>query len=253
MHPDRRHLVLALRRSLLRRRPLPRHRPPGPARRSLGLRRLRLDREGTRGLRQRPRRPPRPGRGLRSLQPVQVRPGPLHLAAAVRRQLVRVRQRTGSPSRPATGSPSTPPSRLPSPSASRNAPTSPSPSPSPADHGTGPSPRGERRARTSAHSDIRRRTVVHDLPKAITTFLRLRPVGELPGVGAETAATLAGYGLHAVADVPQSTLQRVLGAPAGRAPLITPTAATPPGPGDSQQRAPLRRRGRRRHPARSGS
>jgi DNA polymerase-4 len=65
-----------------------------------------------------------------------------------------------------------------------------------------------------------RRTVIDDSPEAITAFLRPRPVRELPGVGAKTAATLAEYGLHTVgdvADVPQSTLQRLLGARAGRA------------------------------------
>ncbi|MEU6258605.1 hypothetical protein [Streptomyces sp. NPDC047043] len=60
-----------------------------------------------------------------------------------------------------------------------------------------------------------RRTVIDDSPEAITAFLQPRPVRELPGVGTKTAATLAEYGLHTVgdvADVPQSTLQRLLGA-----------------------------------------
>jgi DNA polymerase-4 len=61
-----------------------------------------------------------------------------------------------------------------------------------------------------------RRTIIADSPKAITAFLRPRPVRELPGVGAKTAAVLAEYGLHTVADVPQPTLQRILGARAGR-------------------------------------
>ncbi|MFR0367516.1 DNA polymerase Y family protein [Streptomyces sp. MCC20] len=64
------------------------------------------------------------------------------------------------------------------------------------------------------------RTVVVDSPEAISAFLRPRPVHELPGVGARTAATLGEYGLHTVgdvADVPQLTLQRLLGARAGRA------------------------------------
>ncbi|MFG2683976.1 hypothetical protein [Streptomyces sp. NPDC048392] len=64
------------------------------------------------------------------------------------------------------------------------------------------------------------RTVVDDSPEAISAFLRPRPVHELPGVGARTATTLGEYGLHTVgdvADVPQLTLQRVLGARAGRA------------------------------------
>jgi DNA polymerase-4 len=92
-----------------------------------------------------------------------------------------------------------------------------------------------------------RRTVIDDSPEAITAFLRPRPVRELPGVGAKTAATLAEYGLHTVgdvADVPQSTLQRLLGARAGRAlhehahgrdNNRRPHA----GPGESQHGAPL--------------
>ncbi|WAZ26913.1 hypothetical protein STRCI_008590 [Streptomyces cinnabarinus] len=64
-----------------------------------------------------------------------------------------------------------------------------------------------------------RRTVIEGSPEAITAFLRPRPVSELPGVGAKTAATPAEYGLDTVgdvADVPQFTLQRLLGARAGR-------------------------------------
>ncbi|MGP4051213.1 DNA polymerase Y family protein [Streptomyces sp. 2A115] len=64
------------------------------------------------------------------------------------------------------------------------------------------------------------RTVIDDSPEAIATFLHPRPVRELPGVGAKIAATLGEYGLHTVgdvADVPQLTLQRLLGARAGRA------------------------------------
>ncbi|MFF6954700.1 hypothetical protein ACFZAD_39630 [Streptomyces iakyrus] len=64
------------------------------------------------------------------------------------------------------------------------------------------------------------RTVVDDSPEAIAAFLRPRPVHELPGVGARTAATLGEYGLHTVGDivnVPQLTLQRLLGARDGRA------------------------------------
>lgn len=64
-------LVLAVRRPLPRQREPAGRRPPGPARRSLGLRRLRLDGEGTRSLRQRSRRLPGPDRRLRGLQPVQ--------------------------------------------------------------------------------------------------------------------------------------------------------------------------------------
>ncbi|MGW7210041.1 DNA polymerase Y family protein [Streptomyces sp. NPDC054837] len=64
-----------------------------------------------------------------------------------------------------------------------------------------------------------RRTVIENAPEAIDAFLRLRPVRELPGIGTRTAATLAEYGLHTVgdvADVPQLTLQRLLGARVGR-------------------------------------
>ncbi|WP_327749748.1 DNA polymerase thumb domain-containing protein [Streptomyces europaeiscabiei] len=65
-----------------------------------------------------------------------------------------------------------------------------------------------------------RRTIVDDSPEAIAAFLRPRPVRELPGVGAKTSAMLGEYGLHTVSDVaevPQLTLQRLLGARAGRA------------------------------------
>ncbi|MET7443484.1 hypothetical protein, partial [Streptomyces sp. NPDC005568] len=65
--------------------------------------------------------------------------------------------------------------------------------------------------------------VADELPASFATqplaFLRPRPVRELPGVGARAAATLSDYGLHTVgdvADVPQLTLQRLLGARPGR-------------------------------------
>ncbi|MEU7340374.1 hypothetical protein [Streptomyces sp. NPDC007074] len=64
-----------------------------------------------------------------------------------------------------------------------------------------------------------RRTIIDHSPDAIATFLRPRPVRELPGVGSKTAATLTSYGLHRVgdvADLPPATLQRLLGARAGR-------------------------------------
>ncbi|WP_327411312.1 DNA polymerase Y family protein [Streptomyces sp. NBC_01281] len=64
-----------------------------------------------------------------------------------------------------------------------------------------------------------RRLVIEDSPEAVRAFLRPRPVRELPGVGARAAATLSDYGLHTVgdvADVPQLTLQRLLGARPGR-------------------------------------
>lgn len=65
-----------------------------------------------------------------------------------------------------------------------------------------------------------KRTVIDNSPEAIDAFLRPRSVRELPGVGAKAASILAEYGLHTageVADVPQLTLQRLLGARAGRA------------------------------------
>ncbi|MER6738715.1 DNA polymerase Y family protein [Streptomyces puniciscabiei] len=74
-------------------------------------------------------------------------------------------------------------------------------------------------ATACALTPLDRRTVIADSPEAITDFLRRRPVRDLPGVGTKTAATLAEYGLHTVgdvADVPQLTLQRLLGARAGR-------------------------------------
>ncbi|MFE1840573.1 DNA polymerase Y family protein [Streptomyces sviceus] len=71
-----------------------------------------------------------------------------------------------------------------------------------------------------ALTPLGRRTVIDDSPEAIAAFLRPRPVRELPGVGGKTARLLGEYGLHTggdVADVPQHTLQRLLGARAGRA------------------------------------
>ncbi|MFJ8803112.1 DNA polymerase thumb domain-containing protein [Streptomyces sp. NPDC102487] len=64
-----------------------------------------------------------------------------------------------------------------------------------------------------------RRLIIEDSPAAVRAFLRPRPVRELPGVGARATATLSDYGLHTVgdvADVPQLTLQRLLGARPGR-------------------------------------
>ncbi|MFD8725275.1 hypothetical protein ACFV2H_46880 [Streptomyces sp. NPDC059629] len=75
-------------------------------------------------------------------------------------------------------------------------------------------------AMACALTPLGRRTVIDDSPEAISAFLRPRPVRELPGVGEKTAALLGEYGLHTVgdvADVPQHTLQRILGARAGRA------------------------------------
>ncbi|MEV5352796.1 hypothetical protein [Streptomyces sp. NPDC052693] len=56
-------------------------------------------------------------------------------------------------------------------------------------------------------------------PDAITEFLADQPVSVLPGVGAATARTLTDYGLDTlgrVAAAPLSTLQRLVGAKAGR-------------------------------------
>ncbi|WP_247197906.1 hypothetical protein [Streptomyces sp. GESEQ-35] len=63
------------------------------------------------------------------------------------------------------------------------------------------------------------RTVIEDTPDAIEAFLQPRPVRELPGIGTAMTATLTEYGLHTIgdiADVPVLTLQRLLGARAGR-------------------------------------
>ncbi|MEU9333704.1 hypothetical protein AB0D49_11165 [Streptomyces sp. NPDC048290] len=56
-------------------------------------------------------------------------------------------------------------------------------------------------------------------PDGIAEFLAGQPVGVLPGVGTATARTLCAYGLDslgAVAAAPLSTLQRLIGAKAGR-------------------------------------
>ncbi|UXY26656.1 DNA polymerase Y family protein [Streptomyces sp. HUAS TT20] len=56
-------------------------------------------------------------------------------------------------------------------------------------------------------------------PDAVTEFLADRPVSALPGVGTATARTLCEYGLDTlgrVAAAPLSTLQRLIGAKAGR-------------------------------------
>jgi nucleotidyltransferase/DNA polymerase involved in DNA repair len=61
--------------------------------------------------------------------------------------------------------------------------------------------------------------VVPDGQEAIAEFLADKPVAALPGVGAATARTLGDYGLDTlgrVAAAPLSTLQRLIGAKAGR-------------------------------------
>ncbi|MEV1045655.1 hypothetical protein [Streptomyces sp. NPDC049916] len=62
------------------------------------------------------------------------------------------------------------------------------------------------------------RTVPDD-PEAVTRFLHGLPVTALPGVGPAAARTLASYGLRTadrIAATPLLTLQRILGAAAGR-------------------------------------
>ncbi|MFM9462782.1 DNA polymerase thumb domain-containing protein [Streptomyces scabiei] len=62
-------------------------------------------------------------------------------------------------------------------------------------------------------------TVIPDTDEAIVAFLHPRPVAALPGVGPATARTLTHHGLETVGDIartPLATLQRLLGAAAGR-------------------------------------
>jgi len=71
----------------------------------------------------------------------------------------------------------------------------------------------------SATGSSAERAVIEDSPRGDRGVLRPRPIREIPGVGARTAAILNGYGLHTVGDVanvPALTLQRLLGARAGR-------------------------------------
>lgn len=81
------------------------------------------------------------------------------------------------------------------------------------------------------------RTVPDD-PAAVAGFLAGKPAGVLHGVGPATARTLSAYGLDSVdriASTPPATLQRILGASAGRrvherARGIDPTPVTPHAP-----------------------
>ncbi|TXS45691.1 hypothetical protein EAO75_23025 [Streptomyces sp. uw30] len=60
---------------------------------------------------------------------------------------------------------------------------------------------------------------VPEEPDAVADFLADKPVAALPGIGAATARTLCEYGLDTlglVAAAPLSTLQRLIGAKAGR-------------------------------------
>ncbi|MGP4003778.1 DNA polymerase Y family protein [Streptomyces sp. 8N706] len=77
-------------------------------------------------------------------------------------------------------------------------------------------------ARMAAHDpapgDDAIRTVPDD-PDAVAAFLATKPVTALHGVGQATARTLSSYGLDSVgriAATPPATLQRILGASAGR-------------------------------------
>ncbi|CAM5417928.1 DNA polymerase IV [Streptomyces violarus] len=83
--------------------------------------------------------------------------------------------------------------------------------------------------------------------EAIAEFLADKPVAALPGVGAATARTLGDYGLDTlgrVAAAPLSTLQRLIGAKAGRDCTRRRTASTAagsyrtPSPAPSPRNAP---------------
>ncbi|MFJ9835151.1 DNA polymerase thumb domain-containing protein [Streptomyces sp. NPDC101169] len=83
--------------------------------------------------------------------------------------------------------------------------------------GAGPGPMLARMALRDARPGLTR--AVPDEPDAIAEFLAGRPVAALPGVGPATARTLCEYGLDTlgrVAGAPLSTLQRLIGAKAGR-------------------------------------
>ncbi|GGS01369.1 hypothetical protein GCM10010252_44920 [Streptomyces aureoverticillatus] len=83
--------------------------------------------------------------------------------------------------------------------------------------GAGPGPMLARMAARDAAPGVTR--VVPESPDAVAEFLDGRPVAELPGVGRAGARTLCEYGLDTVGRVaaaPLSTLQRLVGARAGR-------------------------------------
>lgn len=83
--------------------------------------------------------------------------------------------------------------------------------------GAGPGPMLARMAVRGAAPGVTR--VVGPGPDAVAEFLGPKPVAELPGVGRATARTLCSYGLDSVGKVaaaPLSTLQRLVGARAGR-------------------------------------
>ncbi|MET7456962.1 hypothetical protein ABZT03_34785 [Streptomyces sp. NPDC005574] len=83
--------------------------------------------------------------------------------------------------------------------------------------GAGPGPLLARMALRDARPGVT--CVVPGEPDRVAEFLAARPVTALPGVGAATARTLREYGLDTlglVAAAPLSTLQRLVGARAGR-------------------------------------
>ncbi|WP_371672498.1 hypothetical protein OG985_35585 [Streptomyces sp. NBC_00289] len=83
--------------------------------------------------------------------------------------------------------------------------------------GAGPGPLLARMALRDARPGVT--GVVPQEPDRVVEFLAGRPVAALPGIGAESARTLCAYGLDTlglVAAAPLSTLQRLVGAKAGR-------------------------------------
>ncbi|MFF4693102.1 hypothetical protein [Streptomyces sp. NPDC001307] len=83
--------------------------------------------------------------------------------------------------------------------------------------GAGPGPMLARVALQDARPGVT--CAVPEDPDGIAEFLAERPVSALPGVGTATARTLSEYGLDTlglVAGAPLSTLQRLIGAKAGR-------------------------------------
>ncbi|MFG2355531.1 hypothetical protein [Streptomyces sp. NPDC048521] len=83
--------------------------------------------------------------------------------------------------------------------------------------GAGPGPMLARMALRDARPGVT--CAVPEDPDGIAEFLAERPVSALPGVGTATTRTLSEYGLDTlglVAAAPLSTLQRLIGAKAGR-------------------------------------
>ncbi|MFI7321440.1 DNA polymerase thumb domain-containing protein [Streptomyces venezuelae] len=83
--------------------------------------------------------------------------------------------------------------------------------------GAGPGPMLARMAARGAAPGVTRS--VPEGEDGVREFLAERPVGELPGIGRATARTLCEYGLDSLGKVgaaPLSTLQRLVGARAGR-------------------------------------